>query len=117
MLGLVAIGSALTVVYLFVEFVWWSPTTNDRRHTPALNLRRLYKKLRASGAKQLHSRTPPLARTPPLGAAKPLRKAGIAISVATPKDLEVPSFDVPPDLTARVNRRDAHVRECRPNSS
>jgi hypothetical protein len=111
MLGLVAIGSALTVVYLFVEFVWWSPTTNDRRHTPALNLRSLYKKLRASGAKQLHS------RTPPLGGAKPIRKAGIAISVATPKDLEVPSFDVPPDLTARVNRRDAHVRECRPNSS
>jgi hypothetical protein len=111
MLGLVAIGSALTVVYLFVELVWWSPTTNDRRHTDALGLRRLYKKLHASGAKHLHS------GTPPLGAAKPIRQTGIAISAATPKDLQVPSFDVPPDLTARVNRRDAHVRECRPNSS
>ena len=52
MLGLVAIGSALTVVYLFVELVWWSPTTNDRRRTAALDLRKLYKKLHASGAKQ-----------------------------------------------------------------
>ena len=56
MLGLVAIGSGLTVVYLFVEFVWWSPTTNDRRHTAALDLRKLYKKLHASGAKQLDER-------------------------------------------------------------
>jgi len=38
MLGLVAIGSALTVVYLFVEFVWWSPTTNDRRRTAERDL-------------------------------------------------------------------------------
>jgi hypothetical protein len=53
MLGLVAIGSALTVVYLFVEFVWWSPTTDDRRHTTALGLRKLYKKVHAFGAKQL----------------------------------------------------------------
>jgi len=52
MLGLVAIGSVLTVVYLFVEFVWWSPTTNDRRQTAASGLRKRYKKLRASGAKQ-----------------------------------------------------------------
>jgi hypothetical protein len=56
MLGLIAIGSGLTVVYLFVEFVWWSPTTNDRRHTAALGLRKLYKKLHASGAKQLDER-------------------------------------------------------------
>jgi hypothetical protein len=56
MLGLVAIGSGLTVVYLFVEFVWGSPTTNDRRHTGALGLRKLYKKLYASGAKQLDER-------------------------------------------------------------
>jgi len=56
MLGLVAIGSGLTVVYLIVEFVWWSPTTNDRRHTTSLGLRKLYKKLRASGAKQLDER-------------------------------------------------------------
>jgi hypothetical protein len=116
MLGLVAIGSVLTVVYLFVEFVWWSPTTNDRRNTAALGLRRLYKKLRASGAKQLHP------RVPPLGAAKPIRKGRIAMRAATPKDLQVPSFDVPPDLTARVNRTrvnrsDARVGECRPNSS
>ena len=56
MLGLIAIGSGLTVVYLFVEFVWWSPTTNDRRHTASLGLRKLYKKLHASGAKQLDER-------------------------------------------------------------
>jgi hypothetical protein len=56
MLGLIAIGSGLTVVYLFVEFVWWSPTTNDRRHTAALGLRKPYKKLHASGAKQLDER-------------------------------------------------------------
>jgi hypothetical protein len=56
MLGLVAIGSLLTLVYLFIEFVWWSPTTNDRRHTAALDLRKLYKKLHASGAKQLDER-------------------------------------------------------------
>jgi hypothetical protein len=41
MLGLVTIGSLLTLVYLFIEFVWWSPTTNDRRHTPALGQRGL----------------------------------------------------------------------------
>jgi hypothetical protein len=56
MLGLVAIGSGLTVVYLFVELVWWSPTTTDRRHTASLDLRKLYKKLRASAAKQLDER-------------------------------------------------------------
>jgi hypothetical protein len=56
MLGLVAIGSGLTLVYLFIEFVWWSPTTNDRRRTAALDLRKLYKKLHASGAKQLDER-------------------------------------------------------------
>jgi hypothetical protein len=39
MLGLIAIGSALAVVYLFVEFVGWS-----------------HKKLHASGAKQLDER-------------------------------------------------------------
>jgi hypothetical protein len=56
MLGLVAIGSGLTVVYLFVEFVWWSPTTNDRRRAATLGLRKLYEKLHASGAKQLDER-------------------------------------------------------------
>src|SRR5258708_12687135 len=106
MLGLVAIGSALTVVYFFVEFVWWSPTTNDRRHTAALGLRRLYNKLRASGAKQLHS------RTPPLGAAKPIRQAGIAISAATPKNLQVPSPHVPPDLTPPLNPPAAPLTDC-----
>jgi len=57
MLGLVAMGSALAVVYLFVEFVWWSPTTNDRRHPAALGLPKLYEKFRASGAKQLDQRS------------------------------------------------------------
>jgi len=57
LLGLVAIGSLLTLVYLFIEFVWWSPTTNDRRRTAAFGLRKLNKKLHASGAKQLGERS------------------------------------------------------------
>jgi hypothetical protein len=47
MLALVAIGSVLALVYLLFEFVWWSPTTNDRRRTAALGFRKRYKKSHA----------------------------------------------------------------------
>jgi hypothetical protein len=86
MLGLVAIGSGLTVVYLFVEFVWWSPTTNDRRHTPALGLRKLYKKLHASGAKQLDERG--LTSNEQEGASVTSLKTDLVIPLAIPADFE-----------------------------
>src|SRR5258708_11106938 len=84
MLGLVAIGSGLTVVYLFVEFVWWSPTTNDRRHTAPLGLRKLYKKLHASAAKQLDERG--LTSTEQEGASVASLKTDLVIPLAIRAD-------------------------------
>jgi hypothetical protein len=55
--GLISGGSALTVLYLFSEFVSWQKIKAAEIRA-GLVLRGLYKKLHASSAK-LHSRTKP----------------------------------------------------------
>jgi hypothetical protein len=57
MLGLVAAGVGLTVLYLFSEFVSWQKIKTAEQRA-AIALRELYKKLHASGTK-LHSKTRP----------------------------------------------------------
>jgi hypothetical protein len=57
MIGLVAGGVALTVLYLFSEFVSWQQIKASEQ-SAALGLRELYKRLHASGTK-LHARTKP----------------------------------------------------------
>jgi hypothetical protein len=57
MLGLVAAGAGLTVLYLFSEFVSWHKI-KAAEQAAGLVLRELYKRLHSSGSK-LHARTKP----------------------------------------------------------
>jgi hypothetical protein len=57
LLGIVAGGVVMTVLYLIAEFMSWQTIKNSEIQAGVL-LREIYRKLHASGAK-LHARTKP----------------------------------------------------------